>query len=219
MLGVSLRRVLALGCAAAAALGLASVWRLHSTRRAVAESNLAQQLSREHRLGEALTHFATAATLEPSAENLANLGRAQLLAGALEPAIEALARAVALSPSLPRAQLARAARFAEAEPALERALALDAADTTARRALARVEVRRGEALVAEGQLEPALARFQRATQLDPEFQAAQQDLVETAVRLRGPTDGAPRARSTMPEVSAGRSEGASHDEGRAAGSL
>ena len=44
-------------------------------------------------------------------------------------------------------------------------------------------MRRGEELVQTGELQGAVPRFQRATQLDPSFNAAQQDLVSTLMRL------------------------------------
>jgi len=80
--------------------------------------------------------------------------------------------------------LARMSRWMEAEAELERALVLDPENATAKKALARVLVRRGEELVQAGELEGALPRFQRATQLDPSFSVAQQDLVSTLMRLQ-----------------------------------
>lgn len=157
------------------------------------ESSIAQELAREGRLAEALPHFELAAQLRPSsAENWANLGRARLMQGALEAAATALGRAVQLDPDDAAEHanlglaLGRMSRWSEAETELERALALDPANANARKTLARVLVRQGEALVMSGDLAGAVPRYQRAVQLDPGFGAAQQDLGETLMRLQHP---------------------------------
>jgi len=153
------------------------------------ESEIAQQLVAQGQLAEALPHFQRAAELRPDAKNLANLGRAQLRQGAVDAAAVSLGRAAELAPdeAAIRADfglvLARMSRWMEAEAELEQALALDPENATAKKTLARVLVRRGEELVQTGELQGAVPRFQRATQLDPSFNAAQQDLVSTLMRL------------------------------------
>ncbi|MFI5317401.1 MAG: tetratricopeptide repeat protein [Myxococcota bacterium] len=165
------------------------VYPAHRLRGGI-ESAIAQELWRENRLVEALPHFERAAQLQPSApEDWANLGRARFMQGEFEAAVTAYGRAVALAPD-DGAQhgnlglaLARLSRWSEAEPELEKALAADPANKTARTVLARVLVHLGEASVMKGDLAAAVPRFQRAVQLDRGFSAAQQDLVETLMRL------------------------------------
>ena len=154
------------------------------------EGEIAQELAREGQLAEALPHFQRAAELGPSAENLANLGRAQLRQGANDAAVVSLGRAAHLSPDDAPIHadlglvLARMSRWVEAEAELERALALDPENGTAKKALARVLVRRGEELVQGGELQGAVPRFHRASQLDPSYGPAQQDLISTLMRLQ-----------------------------------
>jgi len=154
------------------------------------EGEIGQELAREGELAEALPHFQRAAELGPTAEHLANLGRAQLRVGATEAAAASLGKAAELDPGDPAIHadlglaLARMSRWTEAEAELEHALALDPENTTAKKALARVLVRRGEELVQAGELQGAVPRFHRASQLDPSYSPAQQDLVSTLMRLR-----------------------------------
>ncbi|HTO69261.1 MAG TPA: tetratricopeptide repeat protein [Myxococcota bacterium] len=158
--------------------------------RAEIEGQIGQELGRQGRLPEALPHFERSVELRPDAENLANLGRAQLRQGALDAAAGSLGRAAELAPDEAAVHadlglvLARLSRWIESQSELERALALDPNNHTAKKALARVLVRRGEELVQAGELAGAVPRFQRAVQLDPEYNVAQQDLISTLVRMR-----------------------------------
>jgi Flp pilus assembly protein TadD len=110
--------------------------------------------------------------------------------GALDSAVTSFGRASELAPDDSKVHanlglvLARLSRWAESEYELERALVLDTDNDTARKALARVLVHRGERLVMDGELAGAVPHFQRAVKLDPAFNAAQQDLVETLMRLQ-----------------------------------
>ena len=155
------------------------------------ETTIGLELAREQRLADALPHLQRAADLRPSAaENWANLARAHFMMGDLEKAAVEYRQAVEANP-IDGAQrgnlgltLAKLQRWQEAEPELERALELDPGNSTARTVLARVLVHLGEAQVLAGDLPGAIPRFQRAISLDPKFSAAQQDLVETLMRMR-----------------------------------
>ena len=155
------------------------------------ENALGQELAREGQLADALPHFVRATELRPGvASHWSDLGRAQLMEGDLEAAAMAFGHAAELAPDDPKEQFnlglvfAKQSRWIDAERALDRALVLDPANDTARKTLARVLVRRGESLVMDGKLENAVPHFQRAVNLDPDFGAAHQDLVETLIRLQ-----------------------------------
>jgi len=154
------------------------------------ESTIAQELAAAGQLDAALPHFELACELRPTApENWTNLGRARVRKNDFDGAIEAFERAAKAAPDDAQAHadlglsLAIQRRFGEAQPELERAVALDPGQERARKALARVLVRLGEARVAKHELTEAIPLFKRATELDPSFQAAQQDLSSTALAL------------------------------------
>jgi tetratricopeptide (TPR) repeat protein len=155
------------------------------------EDALGQELARNGQLADALPHFVRATELRPEvAGHWSDLGRARLMQGDLEAAATAFGHATELAPDDPNQQFnlglvfARQQRWIDAERALDRSLTLDPANETARKTLARVLVRRGESLVMDGELQSAIPHFQRAVKLDPSFSAAQQDLVETLIRVQ-----------------------------------
>jgi protein O-mannosyl-transferase len=155
------------------------------------EGALGRDLAHSGELAAALPHFTRASELRPDvASHWSDLGRARLMQGDLEAAAKAFERATDLAPDDPNGQFnlgfvyAKQSRWLDAERTLDRGLVLDPDNATARKALARVLVRRGESLVMDGELASAVPHFQRAVQLDPDFGAAQQDLGETLIRLQ-----------------------------------
>jgi tetratricopeptide (TPR) repeat protein len=157
----------------------------------VTENALGQELARNGQLAAAIPHFERATELRPEvAGHWSDLGRARLMQGDLAAAATAFGHATELAPDDAKEQFnlglvfAKQQRWVDAERALDRSLTLDPSNETAKKTLARVLVRRGESLVLDGQLQGAIPHFQRAVNLDPSFGAAQQDLVETLIRVQ-----------------------------------